>query len=136
MTLETLDKIPCPKDMTSNTTHLNVLIGTVPKFGSGRGSVIEIYTSTSSGAKTIYDGGYSAHAVYDQGSVKRELESELAASPWWEETSHQFHTLDVTVRKSILIGSIIILLSFVAWLITHFFDSLKGIYRDARRKLK
>jgi hypothetical protein len=154
MTLETWDRIPCSKDMTLDKTHSNVLIGTVPKFESGSGSVIEIYTSTSSGAKTIYDGGYSAHAVYDEGSVKRELkllrycitfsyfcgivESYFLPGtlPWWEETSEQFHTLDVTVRKSILIGGIIIVLSLIAWLITLFYDSLKGIYRDARRKLR
>jgi hypothetical protein len=155
MTLETLDNIPCSeftsvKDMTSfsmladpdseriasksNIDKIhppNVLTGAVPKFEPGPGSVIEIYTNTTSGAKTIYIGGYSAHAVYDKGSVKREL-----PLPWWEEISNQFHRLDLTVRKSILIGIIITVLSFIAWLITRFFDSLKVIYRDARRKLK
>jgi hypothetical protein len=119
------------KNVTMNEIPPNVLTASVPKFGPGPGSIIEIYTS-SRGAKTIYQGNYSAHAVYDQGSTK----VELGPLPWWEDASNQFNTLNVTIRKSILIGTIIIVLSFIAWLITYFFNSLKRIYRDARRILK
>jgi hypothetical protein len=122
----------------------NVLTVSVLRFGPGPGSVIELYTTINGSETSDYD-NYWASAVYDQGSIKRESSAvydkkgslrELRYFPWWEDASHQFNSLDITMRKSILVGSIIVVLSILAFLIAHFFDSLKVIYRDARRKLR
>src|SRR5215212_2078901 len=70
------------KNMNLQKSAPNVLTAFVPKFGPGPGSIIEIYTTikgsqtnaTTTGAGIATNGpeGYSAHAVYDQGSITRE----------------------------------------------------------------
>jgi hypothetical protein len=108
----------------------NVLRANVSKLAPGSGSEILIYTTVKKDEDIPYS-NYLAYAVYDQGSVKREL----SPTPW-EEASHQFNIQHVTIRKSIIVALIIIIISIIAWIITRYFDSLKAIYTAARKNLK
>jgi hypothetical protein len=116
--------------MTLKNISSNILKANISKFAPGSGSEILIYTTIKDDENIRYD-NYLAYAVYDQGSVKRELSPTA-----WEEASHQFNIQHATIRKSVIVALIIIMLSIIAWIISRYLDSLKAIYTAARKNLK